>query len=83
MEEPATHFQFEADFVAALRCIPMYVRFKLDTVGLKLKLSHWAGLDRQASGQRYRHKSTSVFLRPIHRSFPQGWSGQAHYSYKP
>jgi len=39
-----THFKFEEDFVASLRCIPMYVRFKLDTVGLKLKLSHWARL---------------------------------------
>ncbi|HEY7182542.1 MAG TPA: nitrate reductase associated protein [Blastocatellia bacterium] len=42
MEGTARHFQFEADFVASLRCIPMYVRFKLDAVGLKLKLSHWA-----------------------------------------
>jgi hypothetical protein len=41
MEETARYFQFEADFVASLRCIPMYVRFKLDAVGLKLKLSHW------------------------------------------
>ncbi|MBD2175398.1 nitrate reductase associated protein [Pseudanabaena sp. FACHB-1998] len=34
-------FQFEADFVASLRCIPMQVRYKLDTVGIKLKLNHW------------------------------------------
>lgn len=34
-------FQFEADFVDNLRCIPMQVRFKLDTCGIKLKLSHW------------------------------------------
>ena len=34
-------FQFEADFVAALRCIPMQVRYKLDTCGIKLKLQHW------------------------------------------
>jgi hypothetical protein len=34
-------FQFEADFVDSLRCIPMQVRFKLDTCGIKLKLSHW------------------------------------------
>jgi hypothetical protein len=37
----ATFFQFEADFVESLRCIPMQVRFKLDTCGIKLKLSHW------------------------------------------
>jgi hypothetical protein len=34
-------FQFEADFVDSLRCIPMQVRFKLDTCGIKLKLPHW------------------------------------------
>ena len=44
-------FQFEADFVDSLRCIPMQVRFKLDTCGIKLKLSHWnhfSPTDRQA-----------------------------------
>jgi hypothetical protein len=35
-------FQFEADFVESLRCIPMWVRMKLDTCGIKLKLSHWS-----------------------------------------
>lgn len=34
-------FQFEADFVQSLRCIPMQVRMKLDTCGTKLKLTHW------------------------------------------
>ncbi|MGM3305630.1 nitrate reductase associated protein [Anabaena sp. WFMT] len=34
-------FEFEADFVDALRCIPMLVRYKLDTCGIKLKLSDW------------------------------------------
>ena len=34
-------FQFEQDFVDSLRCIPMVVRFKLDTCGVKLKLNHW------------------------------------------
>ncbi|MGD1860684.1 MAG: nitrate reductase associated protein [Leptolyngbyaceae cyanobacterium] len=36
-----TFFQFEADFVESLRCIPMAVRYKLDTCGVKLKLEHW------------------------------------------
>ncbi len=36
-----TFFQFEADFVESLRCVPMQVRLKLDTCGIKLKLSHW------------------------------------------
>ncbi|MEH2173175.1 nitrate reductase associated protein [Nostoc sp.] len=34
-------FQFEADFVDSLRCIPMQVRCKLDTCGIKLKLADW------------------------------------------
>jgi hypothetical protein len=37
----AEFFQFEADFVNSLRCIPMQVRYKLDTCGIKLKLSDW------------------------------------------
>ena len=36
-----TFFQFESDFVQSLRCIPMQVRYKLDTCGVKLKLDHW------------------------------------------
>ena len=35
------YFKFEQDFVESLRCIPMIVRYKLDTCGVKLKLSHW------------------------------------------
>jgi hypothetical protein len=35
-------FAFEADFVDSLRCIPMVVRYKLDTCGIKLKLSDWS-----------------------------------------
>ncbi len=34
-------FQFESDFVESLRCIPMQVRLKLDTCGIKLKLNQW------------------------------------------
>ncbi len=34
-------FVFESDFVESLRCIPMQVRYKLDTCGVKLKLQHW------------------------------------------
>jgi hypothetical protein len=34
-------FSFEADFVESLHCIPMIVRMKLDSCGVKLKLSHW------------------------------------------
>ena len=34
-------FEFESDFVASLRCIPMVVRYKLDACGIKLKLEQW------------------------------------------
>ncbi len=34
-------FQFESDFTTSLRCIPMQVRCKLDSCGVKLKLQHW------------------------------------------
>jgi hypothetical protein len=34
-------FQFESDFVESLRCVPMQVRLKLDTCGMKLKLPQW------------------------------------------
>ncbi len=40
-------FAFEADFVDSLRCIPMQVRYKLDTCGVKLKLQHWHQLSHQ------------------------------------
>ncbi|MEO1592860.1 MAG: nitrate reductase associated protein [Cyanobacteria bacterium J06632_22] len=40
MTAPA-FFDFEQDFVISLRCIPMTVRLKLDTCGVKLKLAHW------------------------------------------
>ncbi|HWV31332.1 MAG TPA: nitrate reductase associated protein [Dyadobacter sp.] len=35
-------FAFESDFVDNLRCIPMIVRYKLDTCRVKLQLADWA-----------------------------------------
>ncbi|MEM6612416.1 MAG: nitrate reductase associated protein, partial [Cyanobacteria bacterium P01_C01_bin.72] len=40
------YFQFEADFVGSLQCIPMLVRMKLDNCGVKLKLVHWNQFNR-------------------------------------
>lgn len=37
-----TFFRFEQDFVKSLRCVPMQVRYKLDTCGIKLKLHQWS-----------------------------------------
>lgn len=45
MTEPG-FLKFETDFVESLRCIPMIVRMKLDTCGVKLKLEHWNQFDR-------------------------------------
>jgi hypothetical protein len=56
-------FQFEADFVASLRCIPMQVRFKLDTCGVKLKLHQWSCFDaddRQALVNRPCHTPEEI-----------------------
>lgn len=39
--EDTVFFEFEDEFVQDLRCIPMVVRFKLDTCGIKLKLDQW------------------------------------------
>jgi len=39
--EDTLFFQFEQEFIEDLRCIPMIVRFKLDTCGIKLKLAQW------------------------------------------
>ncbi|MCF0051859.1 nitrate reductase associated protein [Dyadobacter sp. LJ53] len=38
------YFQFENDFVNNLRCIPMIVRYKLDSCRIKLQLADWAKL---------------------------------------
>lgn len=47
-----TYFRFEKDFVEnGIRCIPMIVRFKLDAVGIKLKLREWAKF---SAGERKR-----------------------------
>ena len=41
MNQNSDFFKFESDFVDSLHCIPMIVRLKLDTCGIKLKLTHW------------------------------------------
>ena len=45
--ESNNYFQFEADFVGSLQCIPMSVRMKLDNCGVKLKLAHWNQFSQQ------------------------------------
>lgn len=48
---PRLFFDFEAEFVDSLRCIPMVVRYKLDTCGVKLKLHHWHGFSSEQRQQ--------------------------------
>ncbi|NVN42569.1 nitrate reductase associated protein [Asaia siamensis] len=40
----ADFFAFEQDFAGTLRCIPMRVRLKLDSCGIKLSLRQWSQL---------------------------------------
>ncbi len=54
-------FQFEADFVESLRCVPMQVRLKLDTCGVKLKLPQWNKFDQH---DRQRLVDTPCRLEP-------------------
>ena len=53
MDEPQI-FDFERDFAGSLRCIPMIVRFKLDSVGVKLSLRQWS---------RFGHRDRELLLR--------------------
>lgn len=45
-EDHARLFAFEQDFVDTLRCVPMAVRLKLDSTGVKLTLRQWSRLVR-------------------------------------
>src|SRR5436190_17282040 len=48
LKSEVQHFQFEEDFIEDnIRCIPMIVRFKLDAVGIKLKLAEWSRLSKE------------------------------------
>jgi len=54
-----TLFAFESDFVATLRCIPMAVRFKLDSCGVKLTLRQWSRLSMDQRGVLLRQACAS------------------------
>ncbi|MCU0549509.1 MAG: nitrate reductase associated protein [Leptolyngbya sp. Prado105] len=59
-------FQFESDFVDSLRCIPMIVRFKLDTCGVKLKLHQW---NKFTESDRYQAIETPCGSEPEIRTY--------------
>ncbi|MBE9190830.1 nitrate reductase associated protein [Gloeocapsopsis crepidinum LEGE 06123] len=73
-------FQFEADFVESLRCIPMQVRYKLDTCGVKLKLSHWtqfSATERQALVEKPCSPEEMVAYREFLQQLVQQHTGNA------
>lgn len=66
-----TFFDFETDFVDSLRCIPMTVRMKLDTCGVKLKLSHWMQLTQPERMVLVNMACTTAAEAKIYRDFLQ------------
>ncbi|MDB9426288.1 nitrate reductase associated protein [Microcystis aeruginosa CS-564/01] len=66
-----TFFEFEAEFVDSLRCIPMAVRMKLDTCGVKLKLSHWMQLTQPERMVLVNMACTTAAETKIYRDFLQ------------
>ena len=64
-------FQFEADFVDSLRCIPMQVRMKLDTCGIKLKLTHWHQFNQQERQALVEIPCTTADEIPTYRQYLQ------------
>jgi hypothetical protein len=69
--EDPVFFMFEADFVESLRCIPMQVRFKLDTCGIKLKLQQWFQFTTDQRSQLVTLPCTTESETATYRSFLQ------------
>lgn len=65
-------FDFESDFVESLRCIPMIVRYKLDTCGIKLKLPEWVKITVEEKRQLaylpcYLHSEIKHYAEYVHK----------------
>jgi hypothetical protein len=75
------YFQFEADFVASLRCIPMQVRYKLDTCGVKLKLKHWHQFSQEERQQLVTLPCDTEAAIATYRTYLQGLV--THYNGEP
>ena len=67
----SSYFQFEADFVNSLRCIPMQVRMKLDNCGVKLKLAHWNQLTQSERQNLVELPCTTKAESQVYREFLQ------------
>jgi hypothetical protein len=71
-------FQFEADFVDSLRCIPMQVRLKLDTCGVKLKLHHWSQFSADERQRLAQMPCASEAATTAYRDYLQALVGRDH-----
>ncbi|HEY9760879.1 MAG TPA: nitrate reductase associated protein [Trichocoleus sp.] len=74
-------FQFEADFVDSLRCIPMQVRMKLDTCGVKLKLPQWHQFSQEERQQLTQLPCSTPEEAQTYRDYLQGLV--KHYTGEP
>ncbi len=72
----ASFFQFETDFVESLRCIPMQVRYNLDTCGVKLKLEHWNHFDAEQKQALVERPCNTSAEAAIYRDELQAWITQ-------
>lgn len=64
------YFLFEEDFVEEnVRCIPMIVRFKMDAVGIKLKLNEWVKFTTDEKVQLALMPCTTVHENKIYRNY--------------
>lgn len=84
------YFNFETDFIETLRCIPMAVRCKLDTCGIKLKLAEWSRFSKgerdqlaelscetEAEVQTYRHYLQNLVLQHT-QALPDDFAVEMH-----
>ena len=69
----ASFFQFETDFVESLRCIPMQVRYNLDSCGVKLKLDHWNHFSAEQKQALVDRPCNSPAEAAAYRDELQGW----------
>lgn len=62
-------FEFETDFAGTLRCIPMAVRLKLDSCGVKLSLKQWSRFSREERAQLLERDCASAAERSAYRAY--------------
>ena len=68
--KPDRVFQFEPAEARALDWLPLAVRYKLDTCGLKIGLEEWQGLSRESREALLRAEAGAVFEMKVLELFP-------------